>query len=55
MSPHRRDFDETRYTHFLTKDGEVLKKCNEIEEKVKNYLKKEFNCEPVYNEKISKS
>ena len=39
----------------LTKDGELLKKHNEIEEKVKNYLKKEFSCEPVYNEKISKN
>ena len=35
---------------FLTKDDELLKKCNEIWKKVKNNLKKELDSEPVYNE-----
>ena len=31
----------------LIKDDEVLEKCNEIWEKVKNSIKKEFDSEPV--------
>ena len=37
------------------KDGELLQKYNEIWEKVKNSLKKEFDSEPVYNEKYLKA
>ena len=36
---------------FLIKDDELLEKYNEIWEKVKNIIKKEFDSEPVYNEK----
>ena len=39
---------------FLTKDEELSEKQTEIWEKVKNCLKKEFDCEPVYNEKYLK-
>ena len=52
MSAYRRDFDETKYMSFLIKDGELLEKYNEIWEKVKNSIKKEFDSEPVYNEKV---
>ena len=51
---YRRDFDETKYMPFLIKDDELLEKYNEIWEKVKNSLKKEFYSEPVYNEKYLK-
>ena len=37
------------------KDGELFEKYNEIWEKVKNDLKKEFDSEPVYSEKYLKA
>ena len=36
---------------FLIKNDELLQKCNEIWKKLSNSIKKEFNSEPVYNEK----
>ena len=51
MSAYRRDFDETTYMSFLIKDDELLEKYKEIQEKVKNSIKKEFDNEPIYNEK----
>ena len=36
---------------FLIKDDELLEKYNEIWGKVNNRIKKEFDSEPVYNEK----
>ena len=47
MSAYRRDFDKTKYVSVLIKDDEILEKCNEIWEKVKNSIKKEFDSEPV--------
>ena len=57
MSAYRRDFDETKsfLISFLIKDDELLEKYNEIWEKAKNCLKKEFHSEPVYNEKYLKA
>ena len=55
MSAYRRDFDKTKYNSFLINDDELLKKYNEIWEKVKNSIKKEFGSEPVYNEKYQKT
>ena len=55
MSAYRKDFDESKYISFLIKDDELLEKYNEIWEKVKNNLKKEFDSEPVYNEKYLKA
>ena len=40
---------------FLIKDDELLKKHNEIWGKVKNYLKKQFFSELLYNEKHLKA
>ena len=40
---------------FLIKDDELLEKYNEVQEKVKNNLKKEFNSEPVFDEKYLKA
>ena len=54
MSAYREDFDITKYTSFLIKDDELLEKYNEIWENVKNSLKKNFDSEPVYNEKYLK-
>ena len=55
MRTYRRDFDETKYVSFLTKYGSflcvLLEKYDEIQEKVRNSVKKEFNSEPVYNKK----
>ena len=51
---YKKDFDETTYVSFLIKDNELLEKFNEIWEKVKNNLKKEFDSEPVYNERYLK-
>ena len=40
---------------FLIKDDELLEKYNEIWEKVRNNIKKEFGSEPVYNKKYLKA
>ena len=53
MSTYRKDYDDTKYISFLIKDDELLKKYNEIWEKVKNSFKKEFDSESVYNEKLN--
>ena len=55
MNASRRDFDETKYTSFLIKGDELLEKYNEIWEKVKNSIKKEFDSQPAYNEKYLKA
>ena len=55
MSAYRINFDETKYIYFLIKDDELLEKYNEIWENVRNSLKKEFDNEPVYNEKYLKA
>ena len=55
MSAYSKDFDETKSISFVIKDDELLEKYNEIWEKVKNILKKEFDSEPVYNEKYLKA
>ena len=55
MSAYRKDFDETNYVSFLIKDEKLLEKYNEIWEKTKISIKKEFDSEPVYNEKCLKA
>ena len=40
---------------LLIEDDKLLEKYNEIQEKIKNSLKKEFDSEPVYNERSLKS
>ena len=51
MSAYKRDFDGTKYTSFLPRDDELLEKYNEVWEIVQNSIKKEFESEPVYDEK----
>ena len=55
MSTYRRDFDGTKYISFLIQDDELLENYNKIWEKVKDSLKKEFDSEPVFNEKCLKA
>ena len=55
MSAYRKEFDETKYMSFLIKGDELLEKYNEIWEKVKNIIKKEFDSESVHNEKYLKA
>ena len=43
----RKDFDETKFVSFLIKDDELLEKYNEVCEKVKKSLEKEFDSELV--------
>ena len=45
MSAYRKDFDETKYMFFFIKDDELLRKYNDISEKVKNVINKEFDSE----------
>ena len=40
---------------YISKDNGLLEKYNEIWEKVKNSIKKEFDSEPVYNKKYLKA
>ena len=53
MSSYRKDFYETKFMFFLIKDDELLEKYNEIWEKNKESLKKDFDSEPVCNGKIN--
>ena len=39
----------------MIKDNELLEKYNEVWEKVKNSLKREFGCKSVYNKKCLKA
>ena len=55
MSAYRKNFNETKYMSFSIKDDKLLEKYNEIWEKVKNIIRKEFDSEAVYNEKYRKA
>ena len=55
MSAHRRDFDESKYVFFLINNDKSLEKHNEFWEKVSKSIKKEFDNQPVYNEKYLKT
>ena len=41
--------------NFLVIDKEILEKYSEIWNKIKSLIKKEFNSEPVYNDKYIKT
>ena len=56
MSAYRRDFDKTKCMSFFIKGKKLLEKYNEIWKKVSNIIKKrEFDSNPVYNEKYIKT
>ena len=44
-----------KYRNLLVNDKEILKKYLEIWNKIKSLIKKEFNSEPVYNDKYIKT
>ena len=50
MTAYTRDFDETKYMSYLTKNDIQLEKYNETWYKVSNTIKKGFDSEHVYNE-----
>ena len=50
VSPHRTDFDETKYIFFI-KSGKLLEKYNRNWCKVSKLIKKEFDSESLYNGK----
>ena len=54
MSVYRRDFDKTKCMNFLIKNDKLLKKYNEIWEKVINIIYKVVDSNSVYNEKMYK-
>ena len=53
MGAFRKEFHETKYMYFLIKDEKLLENYNEIWEKVKNSIKKEFDSK--HNEKYLKA
>ena len=55
MSIYRRDLYGTKYRSFFVKDDELLEKYNEICKNVENTIKKEFESEPIYNDKYLKA
>ena len=48
---YERDFCETKYMSFLIKHDKLLEKYNEIWERFKNSIKKEFDSKLVHTEK----
>ena len=52
---YRKKFNETKYISFLIKDSELLEKYNEIWDKVSYSIRKEFDTNPVYDEKYLKA
>ena len=56
MNTYVEYFDKTSgYIKLLVNDKEIWKKYSEIWSKIKSLIKKEFNSEPVYNDKYIKT
>ena len=56
MNAYVKYFDKNnKYINLLVNDKEILKKYLEIWDKIKGLIKKEFNSEPVYNDKYIKT
>ena len=56
MNAYVKYFDKNSgYIKLFVNDKEIFKKYQEISNKIKNLIKKEFNSEPVYNEKYIKT
>ena len=52
MRAYVKYFDKNnQYIKLLVHDKELLKKHNEIWDKIKSLLKKEFDSDPIYNDK----
>ena len=52
---HVEDILVKLHMSFLIKDDKLLKKCNEIWDKVSKVIKKEFDSKPVYSNKYLKT
>ena len=55
MNAYAKYFGDTKCMNLLVHDKEILKKYNEIWNKIKSLFKKELNSEPVYNDKYIKT
>ena len=56
MNAYAKCFDkDLKYVNLLVNDIEILEKYTEIWNKIKSLIKKEFNSEPVYNDKYIKT
>ena len=56
MNVYAKYFDKnSKYMNLLVNDKEILEKYSEIWNKIKVLIKKEFNSEPVYNDKYIKT
>ena len=56
MNAYARHFDKNnKYIDLSVNDKEILKRYSEIWNKIKSLIKKEFNSEPVYNDKYIKT
>ena len=56
MNAYAKCFDKSnKYINLLVNDKEILKKYSDIWNKIKSLIKKEFNSEPVYNDKYIKT
>lgn len=51
MNGYVKCFDENKYTSFLIKDGDLLKKYDKIWDKA-TIVGNRFHSEPVYNKKM---
>ena len=55
MNAYAKYFDKnSKYINLLVNNKEILEKYNKIWNKIKSLFKKEFNSEPVYNDKYIK-
>ena len=55
MNAYAKYFDKNnKCMNRLVNDKDILEKCNEIWDKIKNLFAKEFDSEPVYNDKYIK-
>ena len=56
MNAYKKYFDNNnKYINLLVKDKKYLEKYFEILNKIKSLITKEFNSEPVYNDKYIKT
>ena len=56
MNAYAKQFDKNnKYMNLLVNDKKILEKYSEIWNKIKSLIKKEFNSEPVYNDKYIKT
>ena len=55
MSAHVKSYDgQTKWMYFFIKDNDLLKKYNNIWDKVSANIKKEFDSVPAYGKKFLK-